>query len=192
MKYKFPFCYSIYSVIQNYSYFREMKIFNWCFLVGLIMLCTCTVPKEHFPETPALTFASFSRQTVERLDTFTITMDFTDGDGDIGVSSGSVPRNDTICVTPDSVIITNPGFNLFYRDLRDSCIQFTQTAYYAPAKGKEAIRGQIVVTITAACKKVCSSQPCTDTAYYEFLLRDRAWHYSNWVKTPGIAVTGCQ
>lgn len=169
-----------------------MKIQHLFFLLLVLGLGTCTVPEEHFPDEPALTFQSFSKTTVERLDTFKIVFDFTDGDGDIGIPSGATPRNDTVCVTPDSVIITNPGFNLFYRDLRDSCVQFTQTAYYEPAQGSEAIRGEIVVTITASCKKVCSSQPCADTAYYEFLLRDRARHYTGWVKTPGIVITGCQ
>ncbi len=162
------------------------------FFLMLLSLSTCTVPKEHFPVEPSLTYASFSKQTVERLDTFTITMDFTDGDGDIGVSAGASPRNDTVCVTPDSVIITNPGFNLFYRDLRDSCVLFTQTAYYEPVKGAEAIKGQVVVTIMASCKKVCTAQPCVDTAVYEFILRDRAGHYSAWTQTSGIVVTGCQ
>ena len=162
------------------------------FLLLILGLGTCTVPKESFPVEPSLSFASFSKQSVERLDTFTITMNFTDGDGDIGVPAGANPRNDTVCVTPDSIIITNPGFNLFYRDLRDSCVQFTQTAYYESAKGDEAIKGQVVVTITASCKKVCTSQPCQDTAVYEFLLRDRAGHYSQWTRTSGIVVTGCQ
>lgn len=169
-----------------------MKLQPVFFLLVFLGLSACTVPKEHFPIEPVLTFSNFSRNTVARLDTFTVIMDFTDGDGDIGVSAGINPRNDTICVTPDSVIITNPGFNLFYRDLRDSCVQFTQTAYYEPAKGEEAIKGQVVVTITASCKRVCSSQPCADTAVYEFLLRDRAGHYSAWTRTAGVVITGCQ
>lgn len=169
-----------------------MKMRFVFFLLVITGVSTCTVPKESFPQAPELTFEKFSKGSVLALDTFSITFSFTDGNGDIGVPAGTPAREDEICVTPDSVIITNPGFNLFYRDLRDSCVLMMQTAYYEPAKANESVRGEIVVTLTAACKKVCSAQPCSDTAYYEFLLRDRERNYSQWVKTSGIVVTGCQ
>jgi hypothetical protein len=166
---------------------------RYIFFISLLLFFTgCKVSNEQFPIEPHIAFKSFSRDIVADMDSITLTAEFTDGDGDIGVPASVTPRADTICVTPESVIVTNPGFNFFYKDLRDSCTQFTRTAYYQPEKGKESIRGEVDIRLGAFCKKVCGTPGCSDTAQFEIYLKDRAGHISNKVTTGKFVITGCQ
>jgi hypothetical protein len=162
------------------------------FISVLLFFAGCKVSNEQFPIEPRLTFKSFSRDVVTDMDTVTIIAEFTDGDGDIGIPVGTTPRNDTVCVTPEARILTNPGFNFFYKDLRDSCTLFAATEYYQPNKGKESIRGEVVIRLGAFCKKVCGTPGCSDTAQFELTLRDRAGHLSNKIVTSKLVITGCQ
>lgn len=148
--------------------------------------------QEQYPNEPIITFKEYSRSTIVALDTFSMIISFTDGDGDIGITSGTPPRNDTICITPFDVTITNPGFNFFYRDLRDSCTQFARTEYFEPTGKNKSIKGEVVIRLGAYCKKQCSTPGCSDTARFELLLRDRAGNLSNKVVTPPLVITGCQ
>lgn len=167
-----------------------MKRLSFFTLLGTL-LYGCTVKEEQFPTIPALTFLEYSKSTITNGDTFSMTIGFTDGDGDIGIVAGTPPRNDTVCVTPESIIITNPGFNFFYKDLRDNCTQFARTEYYQPTGKNKSIRGQVVIRLGAFCKKVCTVPGCSDTVRFELVLRDRAGNLSNRLVTPPLEITGC-
>jgi hypothetical protein len=177
---------------NNYSFFSFSFMRFAIVLLVMFAIGSCTVKQEQYPDEPIITFKEYSRTTIAALDTFSMVITFTDGDGDIGITDGIPPRNDTVCVTPYNVIITNPGFNFFYKDLRDSCTQFARTEYYEPEGNNKSIKGEVVIRLGAFCKKQCSVAGCNDTARFELLLRDRAGNLSNKVITPPLVITGCR
>jgi hypothetical protein len=163
-------------------------------LILFVFICffaDCTVKQPSYPIVPAVVFKEYSRPQVMNMDTFSLVVSFTDGDGDIGIRAGTIPRNDTVCITPNEIIKTNPGFNIFYTDLRDGCMQFARTEFYDPPPKNKSTKGEIVLNLAAFCKKVCTLSGCNDTARFEIILRDRSGNFSNPIVTPPLVITGC-
>jgi hypothetical protein len=167
----------------------EKGILAACGIV-LLGLMYCVKP-ESYPIEPKIEFSRFSRDTISPSDSFSVFINFTDGDGDIGPDPDAPTQVDTFCVTPDSVILKNQRFNFFYRDSRDKCIQYAATPYLSPTGKYKGIKGDIEVKLNASCKRVCSSSPCQDTVSYEIILKDRAGHVSNTITTSKLILKGC-
>jgi hypothetical protein len=110
-------------------------------------------------------------------DSLSITISFTDGDGDIGNS------DTTLALT---VIDTRDGFNSGNFKIP-----------IVPEQGSgNGISGEIeFVLYTTCCYYPDGSSPCTkstkfptDTVIYEITLKDRAGHVSNVIKTDPIII----
>ena len=159
------------------------------FVILLLALSGCVKPPE-YPIVPAIEFVSVSSDYVYSGYTDTITISFTDGDGDIGTGG---PGDDScnICglQTGDSTCLNLSSFNVYLIDHRDNCIATLASADVEP-KGKfDALSGEIVIIATIDSKNCFPLVPgCKDTVVYSVVIKDKAGHRSNVVQTTPIVV----
>jgi hypothetical protein len=152
----------------------------------LVLVCVaisqCVSPPD-YPIEPRLSLGSriLSKTTVlsdigtSSRDSVLITVEFTDGDGDIG--------------------FTKSDSSLFIIDTRDkSRINDARGLLYVPEQGAgNGISGEISMVVYGGCCRgiaPCSFQNdrARDTVTYEIYIKDRAGHESNRVKTPPISI----
>jgi hypothetical protein len=169
-------------------------IFKNCFLpfAALAVLLFACEPERNFPPEPAITFKSFSKDSIAEFDTATLSITFQDGDGDIGqdnIQPSCPPQN--ICdLTSDSSCLNDPAFTLFLMDLRDSCLQLFNIPRVDPSGRDNALEGEIRVVIPpVTCKCFPDPPGCAiDTLYYDVFIRDRAGNWSNTVRSDTVYV----
>ncbi|MDX2000974.1 MAG: hypothetical protein SFW35_00950 [Chitinophagales bacterium] len=168
------------------------------FLAMLVLGIAGCIDEPNYPDEPVIEFASVSRDTLYAsqfvTDSVLITVNFTDGDGDIGSddSDGGTEfvacglNYDSICQVVDTV----PGFNLFALDNRSNngikCIKPSRIPFVPENGSSKAISGDMTFFATVNCL----SGP-VDTLSYQIMIRDRAGHCSNIVRTQDIIVI-CQ
>lgn len=143
---------------------------------------------------PAIEFKSVSTEYLKSGSIDTITFTFTDGDGDIGVNPSSADTcNQCGLKTGDSSCLRMGGFNIFLIDSRDTCVATYASANIEPSGKYDDLSGEISV-VRAVDSKKCFAPPTPgcpkDTVIYTIILRDKAYHYSNAVKTVPIIVDG--
>ena len=139
-------------------------------LVILIVFSGCIKPPE-YPEAPEIGVVSISNNIISQLDTITITVEFTDGDGDIGYNTLDTSK----CNLCDSSCLDHPTLNLFLFDSRTGCV----TPYnvpFIPEKGSsEAISGEIsIVSPGIFCvpkSGIVGDNPPFDTLVYYIQLK---------------------
>lgn len=150
-------------------------------LLAAAMLAGC-LKTEEFPVVPHITFKSYE----QRPDSATLTISFTDGDGDIGLDQG------------DTLAPFNPGshwyhnfFVDYYRMENGSWVlqQFALPLYYripviTPTGQNKALEGDISVELSP---QVLPQAP-GDTVRFGVRIADRALHESNTVHTDAIIV----
>lgn len=162
----------------------------------LIATLSGCIKAPEYPVEPIIEFKSVSSSYVYSGRTDTITVSFTDGDGDIGVTPSD---GDTcnLCSLKygDSTCLHLSGFNVFIIDSRDTCIGTYASANIETSGKYKALSGEISI-ITAIDSKKCFATPdpnCPlDTAVYSVIVRDRAGHLSNIVQTTPIVVDPSQ
>lgn len=146
-------------------------------LACVIALLAGCRPAESFPEEPRLTYKSFDVFS----DSASVTVSFTDGDGDIGLDpSDSAPPYDTASAW---------YFNLFleYQELRNGewmtptlILPFNyRIPRITPTGQNKALEGDISVAV----KPWPIAPPPFDTVRFKVTLVDRALHVSNVVTT---------
>ncbi|MCB9193042.1 MAG: hypothetical protein H6597_00795 [Flavobacteriales bacterium] len=153
-------------------------------LVAIVSLLGVSCLKtESFPDTPQITFKSFARFD----DSASVTITFTDGDGDIGLdASDTFPPYDTLPWR----------YNLFleYEELQNGTwVPYEDLAlplYYrvpriTPTGQNKTLEGEIAVTLQPF---PTIPNPPYDTIRYSIKLADRALHESNVVYTDRIVV----
>jgi len=165
-----------------------MKIsISYIILATIVVLSGCIKPPE-YPDAPEITTAVISTNLIPQFDTIRITLEFTDGDGDIGYKDIDTSE----CNLCDSSCLEHPTFNLFLFDSRTGCM----TPYnvpFIPEKGSsDAISGEIsIVSPTIFCVpdgNIVGVNPPFDTLFYYIQLRDREGNLSNIIETPIIIV----
>jgi hypothetical protein len=161
-----------------------------------LLLAGCLKPPPSYPPEPAITFGSLSKDYVNEFDTLSITLQFTDGDGNLGPASGAIPVCGSICdLVSDSSCLKDPAWSLYMLDHRDSCLSLLNIPYVEPKGKYDDLSGEIIFsTPPMSCKiRGCSPAPgCPDdTVVYTLLLKDRSGNMSNAVQTGQIRIN-CQ
>lgn len=175
------------------SLFDSMKC-RFVILFFVIASISSCVKGPSYPIVPAITFKSVSSELIKSGYADTITFSFTDGDGDIAITPSTADTCDQCGLKHgDSTCLRLGGFNVFLIDSRDTCVGTFASPYIIPDGPNKAIAGEISV-IRAIDSKKCFVAPTPgcpkDTFTYSIILRDRAGHFSNTVKTVPIVVDG--
>lgn len=160
-------------------------------MMFIAALSSC-VKEPSYPIEPVIEFKSVSSDYVNAGFADTLTISFTDGDGDIGVN----PAGDDSCdlcsfKNGDSTCLRLSSFNVFVIDSRDTCVGTFASANVESTGKFKALSGEISV-ITAVDSKKCFAVPdpnCpNETFFYWIVIRDKAGHLSNIVRTSDITV----
>jgi hypothetical protein len=143
-----------------------------------VSLIACLRPPD-YSVVPEISFEkmtkTFMSQDQFNTDSILVTINFTDGDGDIGNEDGE--------------------FDMFIRDTRDSFMPPGFRLPKVPEQGVgNGISGEIsFVLYTTCCFFPDGSDPCSvntqfpeDTVSYLIYIKDRAGHQSNVIETPPI------
>ncbi len=175
------------------SLFDSMNLKLFVVLLAVASLSAC-VKAPSYPIIPAIEFKSVSSSYIKSGLVDTITFTFTDGDGDIGVRQSASDSCDQCSLKrSDSTCLELNGFNVFLIDSRDTCVGIFASPDVESVGTYNAISGEIQV-ITAVDSKKCFVAPTPgcpkDTVVYTVILRDKAKHFSNHIKTTPIIVDG--
>ncbi len=152
----------------------------------LLILAASCVKRPDYPIEPVIEFVGINKQAIAQgspsaaLDTLAITFGFTDGDGDLGYSDGTL--------------------DIFLTDSRDG-FEETLKLPVIPSQGTgNGVSGEITIRIFNKPFNICCTYPtgqvpCTpstvfpiDTFSYAIRIRDRAGHFSNSVQTDRITI----
>jgi hypothetical protein len=173
------------------SFFETMRKAGF---IAIVITCTLygCVKAPTYPDTPHITFKSVSSTYVKSGDRDTVTISFTDGDGDIGVNSSTGDSSDLCGLKHgDSTALHSPNFDVFLIDNRDTCINAFASANVQPSGKYKDISGDILVILAVYSKKCFATPDPTcplDTVTYSIILRDQAQHFSNIVKAAPVTV----
>ena len=136
----------------------------------LTLLASCLKP-PNYSFVPEIQFDSISNTSVNQLiDSVTVVISFTDGDGDLGALN-TFPF-DTIT-------------NLFFKDSRTGSVYRFQFPYITPIGSVKDISGEIAYTFAGI---TCRPNRTNDTLHYTVQIADRAGNLSNEIITPDIYV----
>lgn len=151
-----------------------MKFFALFVLSGLIVLSGCK-PEPVFPVEPMLTFKEYIQSQTS--DSLQVVFSFTDGDGDVGVSSGATDSN---------MVLT-----LYVRDASGNFIPQDNISTPAPdsiyynyripqlTSSQKGVEGDIYLTVNKAFIT-------RDTIRFNAFMLDQAQHRSATVQTPAV------
>ena len=163
-------------------------------LSGVMMLLQACIKADEYPEIPAITNISIDKSVIHQFanmttdaegnildydqESFVITVDFQDGDGDLGVTD------------------EQPEMNAFIIDNRTGFVDSLQIPYVSPQGNIKAISGTIDFTINSECCLAISGISCTpnaeyntaDTLRYDVFIKDRAGNESNIVQAPPLII----
>ena len=124
----------------------------------------------------------------------TLTVTFTDGDGDISVYGN--PGDSSLCVNPcafeigDTSCFKISSKNVFVIDSRDTCVSTYSTANITTDGNYPGLSGEIKILHKIFMKK-CFVPAVTcvpETVTFKIRIKDRAGHLSNEVETVPITV----
>lgn len=160
-----------------------MKIFSLASMLLVIALIIGCIKPPDYPVEPNISFKSLSKNTMKQGqspndDFLYLTINFTDGDGDIGNDAGD----------------TLTKFNIEITDTRDNSV-IPYKAPIVPLIGaNNGISGEIELKLFTSCClysdgfRPCEAHPSipADTLSYKVVLVDRAGHKSNVIETPPI------
>jgi len=154
----------------------------------IILLVTCR-KKEKFPPEPHIDYVSFIRFGE---DSAMLHINFTDGDGDIGLDAGDTnPPYNIGSEYHDNAFVKyyyqNPTGNFVMIDTTGPTINFDGTFSYrlpviTPEGKDKALKGEMIFTLKAAGGPYHRD----DTVQYEVYIYDRALNKSNVVRTETI------
>jgi len=162
-----------------------MKTLLSSFILLLLVLMSCTQPPDYPPE-PVIEFNSLSQpfmtQGTTLSDSIFLTVDFTDGDGDLGTEDDSL------------------DIYLIDTRIEDFSVPIQFKLPFVPLQGTgNGISGEISLKLPATCCIFPAgvAVPCdttvtdlypTDTLIYEVYIKDRAGNESNHILTENIIV----
>jgi len=165
-----------------------MKALKYTLFLSILMIVACTKPPD-YSDTPEIGYISLSESTLVQgslNETFTtLTISFTDGDGDIGIDGEPT---------------------VYFKDLRDGSETITAAATPIPEQGVgNGISGEMYIKVNTTCcihpDPLYASDGCNapfedtgvtmDTVVYEVYIQDRAGNRSNVIQTGPITLL-CQ
>ena len=160
-----------------------MKALKYTLFLSIAMIIACTKPPD-YSDTPEIAFISLSKDELiagnNLTESLTLTISFTDGDGDIGIDDG----------TP----------SVFFKDLRDGSEFITFFAPVIPEQGVgNGISGEMYIKVSTTCcihPDPNQTDGCTgdfsdypiDSLVYEVYIKDRAGNKSNIIETNPITL----
>ncbi|MFT5168725.1 MAG: hypothetical protein ACI8P3_003970 [Saprospiraceae bacterium] len=158
-----------------------MKALSIYLFLLFTVLISCAKP-PNYPNEPVIEFNNLNRNVMKQgeppVDTIILTINYTDGDGDLG------SLNDSL-----DVYMTDTRFDLF---------NITYILPFVPQQGAgNGISGEISLVLPGSCCTYPNNaaQPCdntvsdlypTDTIVYEIYIKDRAGNESNRILTENI------
>jgi len=159
-----------------------MKALKYTLFLSIAMIIACTKPPD-YSDTPEIAFISLSKTSMvaadDLSDNLTLTISFTDGDGDIGIDGG----------TP----------SVYFKDLRDGSEFITFVAPVIPEQGVgNGISGEMYIKVSTTCciHPIDISSGCqsdfsdfpVDSLIYEVYIIDRSGNKSNVIQTDPIVL----
>lgn len=138
----------------------------------------CIKP-DNFPDEPKITDVSINKTAIESLvEDFVVSVDFQDGDGDIGITN------------------EYPEANAFLVDDRTGYIDSLKIPYISPEGNIKSISGTLNFTILSECCIAISGITCTpnatypptDTVNYSVIIKDRKGNVSNVAQAPPLLI----
>ncbi len=159
---------------------KRSHIILFLLLIGFMTDCK----KIHvYPNIPAITYDDFTiKDTIDALDNHiyqgTLSFDFVDGDGDIGL------RDADTTAPFDSTYYYDLYITEFYAQndtffQSDPVVPLNYRIPYVAATGQnKTLKGTVKINI------IYNIPITKDTLYYTFYIYDRAFHKSNVEKTP--------
>ena len=112
-----------------------MKALKYTLFLSIAMFIACTKPPD-YSDTPEIAFISLSETTMtqgsQNEEFITLTISFTDGDGDIGIDGGEP--------------------SVYFKDLRDGSEFITFVAPVVPEQGVgNGISGEMYIKVNTTC-----------------------------------------
>ncbi|MFZ4543398.1 MAG: hypothetical protein ACOYOA_05065 [Saprospiraceae bacterium] len=161
-----------------------MKVIFLYFIIGLLLWSGCSKAPE-YPLGPVIAFKKMSKNRMlqslgnKYRDSLSLTIDFTDGDGDIGTPENQGRR------PVDAFII-----DAVSGDTTD----FFTLPFIASKGASKAINGEITFAVYTNCCDVPDAIRCLeisqkyplDTLFYKVIIKDRAGNKSNPIFLPPI------
>jgi hypothetical protein len=159
-----------------------MKALKYTLFLSIAMIIACTKPPD-YSDTPEIAFISLSKTSMiaaaNLSDNLTLTISFTDGDGDIGIDGG----------TP----------SVYFKDLRDGSEFITFVAPVIPEQGVgNGISGEMYIKVSTVCciHPIDNQAGCLadfsdfpiDSLVYEVYILDRSGNKSNVIQTDPIVL----
>ena len=170
---------------------QQMIIGIFLFVIALLQSC---IKAEEYTLEPFITSVSIDKASIHQFsnittdaagnilnyvpESFVISLEFQDGDGDLGVTDDQ------------------PEMNAFIVDNRTNFVDSLQIPYISPVGNIKSISGSIDFTINSECCLALSGISCTpnaeynaiDTVIYQVFIKDRAGHTSNKVNAPPLLI----
>jgi len=168
------------------------KVFG--IIVGLCLLATvglssCLKGPEYAIE-PHITNVTIDKTVIANFEeSFVVSIDFEDGDGDLGSDSNASEEELT-----DNIFLVDNRLNV---GLDSIFIRPFSVEMLTPSSGSQAIDGTIRVTITGLCCYNESGAPAcfpniarveTNEVIFDVYIEDRAGHQSNVMQTPPLTI----
>jgi len=157
-----------------------MNRFSWSFFAAVLLLnLQSCIQSEVLPIEPAITAITLNKDTiVSGTEAFVVTIHFTDGNGDLGVTE------------------THPESNAFVIDNRTNFVDSLTIPFISPNGTIKSIEGEIDFTFNSECCIPLSGIPCTPDADYppfdqvrfDVIIRDRAGNFSNQMQSPPMYI----
>ena len=158
-----------------------MKALKYTLFLSIAMFIACTKPPD-YSDTPEIAFISLSETTMtqgsQNEEFITLTISFTDGDGDIGIDGGEP--------------------SVYFKDLRDGSEFITFVAPVVPEQGVgNGISGEMYIKVnTTCCIQPNQNDGCNsdfsdypiDSLIYEVYIIDRSGNKSNVIETAPITL----
>ena len=158
-----------------------MKALKYTLFLSIAMFIACTKPPD-YSDTPEIAFISLSETTMtqgsQNEEFITLTISFTDGDGDIGIDGGEP--------------------SVYFKDLRDGSEFITFVTPVVPEQGVgNGISGEMYIKVNTTCcihpnqNDGCNSDFSDypiDSLIYEVYIIDRSGNKSNVIETAPITL----
>ncbi|MEX0811287.1 MAG: hypothetical protein WD048_03655 [Chitinophagales bacterium] len=167
-----------------------MKYFLTLSAIVIFFWSACVSPPS-YPLEPEIDFLSFSKDTINQLDTFSIRISFTDGDGDLGFQEFNAEE----CDPCDSSCFEHPTVSLLLIDGRTNCLGSFNLPFVPEKGNSRSISGEIYFVPSSVCCLPPSGLACApdpdyplDSITYFVQLIDRAGNLSNKLELPPVYV----
>ena len=181
----------------------QSKYYLIAFLVSFSILFFINSCKKNpnFSIIPFIEFQKFNKDTIiaeSFTDTIVVSLNFKDGDGNIGFDYVSSDSCDLNSVTATNSCLFHPTWSLFLIDDRDSSLRTFRMPYIESNKQNPSIEGVIDIEVyNLEIKKGLNINCGTlgvgaiDTVVFHAIMKDRAGNFSNVATLPEFYIK-CQ